>query len=127
VTQILYLTTSLLGRLLLFRREFDQYINLRPCCLFPGVTSPLANREGEPIDFITVRENTEGEYSSVGGCIFEGTDGETVIQDTVFTRTDVDRVLRYAFELARSRQPRNWRRPPNSTAYLLLCPTGTSA
>ncbi|KIK04932.1 hypothetical protein K443DRAFT_130575 [Laccaria amethystina LaAM-08-1] len=98
----IYFGAGMMATLLLFRREFDQYINLRPCCLFPGVTSPLANREGEPIDFITVRENTEGEYSSVGGCIFEGTDGETVIQDTVFTRTDVDRVLRYAFELARS-------------------------
>ena len=94
---------SLWGSLLLFHREFDQYINLRPCRLLPGVTSPLANRERNPIDFITVRENTEGEYSSVGGRIFEGTERETVIQNTVFTRTGVDRVLRYAFELARSR------------------------
>lgn len=94
---------SLWGSLLLFRREFDQYINLRPCRLMPGVTSPLANREGKPIDFVTVRENTEGEYSSIGGRIFEGTDRETVIQNTVFTRVGVDRVVRYAFELARSR------------------------
>lgn len=94
---------SLWGSLLLFRREFDQYINLRPCRLLPGVTSPLANRERNPIDFIIVRENTEGEYSSVGGRIFEGTERETVIQNTIFTRTGVDRVLRYAFELARSR------------------------
>jgi len=94
---------SLWGSLLLFRREFDQYINLRPCRLMPGVTSPLANREGKPIDFVTVRENTEGEYSSIGGRIFQGTDRETVIQNTVFTRTGVDRVVRYAFELARSR------------------------
>jgi len=88
---------------LLFRREFDQYINLRPCRLVPGVTSPLANRDGKPIDFVTVRENTEGEYSSIGGRIFEGTERETVIQNTVFTRIGVDRVVRYAFELARSR------------------------
>jgi len=96
---------SLWGSLLLFRHEFDQYINLRPCRLLPGVISPLANREGKPIDFITVKENTEGEYSSVGGRIFEGTEREQVIQNTVFTRTGVDRVLRlgYALELARSR------------------------
>ncbi|RDB22978.1 D-malate dehydrogenase [decarboxylating] [Hypsizygus marmoreus] len=94
---------SLWGSLLAFRREFDQYINLRPCRLIPGVPSPLANRAGKPIDFVTVRENTEGEYSSIGGKIFEGTERETVIQNTVFTRIGVDRVVRYAFELARSR------------------------
>ncbi|KXN87177.1 D-malate dehydrogenase [decarboxylating] [Leucoagaricus sp. SymC.cos] len=94
---------SLWGSILLFRREFDQYINLRPCRLIPGVTSPLANREGRNIDFVTVRENTEGEYSSIGGRIFGGTERETIIQNTVFTRTGVDRVVRYAFELARSR------------------------
>ena len=94
---------SLWGSILLFRREFDQYINLRPCHLIPGVTSPLANREGKNIDFVTVRENTEGEYSSIGGRIFGGTERETVIQNTVFTRIGVDRVVRYAFELARSR------------------------
>lgn len=94
---------SLWGSILLFRREFDQYINLRPCRLISGVTSPLANRECKNIDFVTVRENTEGEYSSIGGRIFEGTERETVIQNTVFTRTGVDRVVRYAFELARSR------------------------
>ncbi|KAG5350614.1 D-malate dehydrogenase [decarboxylating] [Termitomyces sp. T112] len=94
---------SLWGSILTFRREFDQYINLRPCRLIPGVVSPLANRGGKPIDFVTIRENTEGEYSSIGGKIFEGTDRETVIQNTVFTRTGVDRVVRYAFELARSR------------------------
>ncbi|KAF8077615.1 tartrate dehydrogenase [Lyophyllum atratum] len=94
---------SLWGSILTFRREFDQYINLRPCRLIPGVTSPLANRDGKHIDFITVRENTEGEYSSIGGKIFEGTERETVIQNTVFTRVGVDRVVRYAFELARSR------------------------
>lgn len=94
---------SLWGSLLKFRREFDQYINLRPCRLMPGVPSPLAGREPGSIDFVTVRENTEGEYSSIGGRIFEGTDRETVVQNTVFTRTGVDRVLRYAFKLAQSR------------------------
>ncbi|OLN96917.1 D-malate dehydrogenase [decarboxylating] protein-like protein [Colletotrichum chlorophyti] len=94
---------SLWGSLLKFRREFDQYINLRPCRLMPGVKSPLADRNPGDIDFWIVRENTEGEYSSIGGKIFEGTDRETVIQETVMTRTGVDRVLRYAFDLAQSR------------------------
>ena len=94
---------TLWGSLLKFRREFDQYINLRPCRLMPGVPCPLAGRKPGDIDFWIVRENTEGEYSSVGGKIFEGTDRETVIQETIMTRTGVDRVLRYAFELAQSR------------------------
>jgi len=94
---------SLWGSLLKFRREFDQYVNLRPCRLMPGVPCPLAGRKPGDIDFWIVRENTEGEYSSVGGKIFEGTDRETVIQETVMTRVGVDRVLRYAFELAQSR------------------------
>ncbi|KAI1206389.1 tartrate dehydrogenase [Annulohypoxylon truncatum] len=94
---------SLWGSLLKFRREFDQYINLRPCRLMAGVKSPLADRKPGDIDFWIVRENTEGEYSSIGGKIFEGTDRETVIQETVMTRTGIDRVLRYAFDLAQSR------------------------
>ncbi|KAF6824178.1 tartrate dehydrogenase [Colletotrichum musicola] len=94
---------SLWGSLLKFRREFDQYINLRPCRLMPGVRSPLAGRKPGDIDFWIVRENTEGEYSSIGGKMFEGTDREFVIQETVMTRTGVDRVLRYAFDLAQSR------------------------
>ncbi|KAH6990189.1 hypothetical protein EDB80DRAFT_729649 [Ilyonectria destructans] len=94
---------SLWGSLLKFRREFDQYINLRPCRLMPGVKSPLAGRKPGDIDFWIVRENTEGEYSSVGGIMFEGTERETVIQETIMTRVGVDRVLRYAFDLANSR------------------------
>lgn len=94
---------TLWGSLLKFRREFDQYINLRPCRLMPGVPCPLVGRKPGDIDFWIVRENTEGEYSSIGGKIFEGTERETVIQETVMTRTGVDRVLRYAFELAQSR------------------------
>ncbi|KAI0018526.1 tartrate dehydrogenase [Xylariomycetidae sp. FL0641] len=94
---------SLWGSLLKFRREFDQYINLRPSRLMPGVRCPLAGREPGDIDFWIVRENTEGEYSSIGGKIFEGTDRETVVQETVMTRVGVDRVLRYAFDLAQSR------------------------
>jgi tartrate dehydrogenase/decarboxylase/D-malate dehydrogenase len=94
---------SLWGSLLKFRREFDQYINLRPCRLMPGIPSPLAGRKPGEIDFWIVRENTEGEYSSIGGTMFEGTEREVVIQETVMTRVGVDRVLRYAFDLAQSR------------------------
>lgn len=94
---------SLWGSLLQFRRRFDQYVSLRPVKLLKGVTSPLANRAPGEVDFYVVRENTEGEYSSIGGRIFEGTDREAVMQETVMTRTGVDRILRYAFELARSR------------------------
>ena len=96
---------SLWGSLLKFRREFDQYVNLRPARLMPGVPSPLAGRKAGDIDFWIVRENTEGEYSSIGGRMFEGTDREIVMQETVMSRTGVDRVLRYAFDLA-SRRPR---------------------
>lgn len=96
---------SLWGSLLKFRREFDQYINLRPVRLMPGVASPLANRRPGDIDFYVVRENTEGEYSSIGGRMFEGTDREFAIQETVMTRTGVDRVLKFAFELA-ARRPK---------------------
>lgn len=94
---------SLWGSLLQFRRHFDQYVNLRPVRLMPGVASPLAGRQPGDVDFYVVRENTEGEYSSIGGKMFEGTDREIVVQETVMTRTGVDRILRYAFELAQRR------------------------
>ncbi len=97
---------SLWGSLLLFRREFDQYVNLRPVRLMPGVPCPLAGRKPGDIDFYVVRENTEGEYSSIGGKLFPGTDRETVLQESVFTRKGVDRILRYAFELAKTRPRR---------------------
>jgi tartrate dehydrogenase/decarboxylase/D-malate dehydrogenase len=94
---------SLWGSLLKFRREFDQYVNLRPVRLMPGVPCPLANKKPGDIDFYVVRENTEGEYSSVGGKMFEGTDRELVLQESVFTRHGTDRILKYAFDLAQSR------------------------
>jgi tartrate dehydrogenase/decarboxylase/D-malate dehydrogenase len=94
---------SLWGSLLKFRREFDQYINLRPVRLFEGVPCPLANRKPGDIDFYVVRENTEGEYTNLGGIMFPGTEREMVIQESVFTRHGADRVLKYAFELANSR------------------------
>ncbi|MEX3015813.1 tartrate dehydrogenase [Gymnodinialimonas hymeniacidonis] len=94
---------SLWGSLLQFRREFDQYVSLRPARAMPGVPLPLAGREPGEIDMMIVRENTEGEYSSIGGRMFPGTEREVVIQETVMTRTGVDRILRYAFELAAKR------------------------
>ncbi|MEK8051233.1 tartrate dehydrogenase [Ideonella sp. DXS22W] len=94
---------SLWGSLLKFRREFDQYINLRPAKLMPGVPCPLANKKPGDIDMLIVRENTEGEYTSLGGVMFPGTDREFVIQENVFTRQGSERLLKYAFELARQR------------------------
>ncbi len=91
---------SLWGSLLKFRREFDQYINLRPVKLMPGVTSPLANRKPGDINFYIIRENTEGEYSSIGGKMFPDTEREIVMQETIMSRVGVDRVLKFAFELA---------------------------
>ena len=95
---------SLWGVLIPIRRTFQQYVNLRPVRLFEGIETPLKNRNPADIDFTIVRENNEGEYSNIGGRIYEGTEQETVVQQTVFTRTGVDRVLRFAFNLARSRK-----------------------
>jgi tartrate dehydrogenase/decarboxylase/D-malate dehydrogenase len=94
---------SLWGLLIKIRREFQQYANIRPVRLMPGIDSPLKNREAGSIDFIVVRENNEGEYTSLGGRAFEGTEHEFVVQESIFTRRGVDRILRYAFELARTR------------------------
>lgn len=98
---------SLWGSLLQFRREFDQYVNLRPVRLMQGVRSPLAGRNPGDIDFYIVRENTEGEYSSVGGKMYAGTEREIVIQETVMSRTGIDRVLKFAFELASRREAKH--------------------
>jgi tartrate dehydrogenase/decarboxylase/D-malate dehydrogenase len=94
---------SLWGSLLKFRREFDQYINLRPVRLFEGVPCPLAGRKPGDIDYFVVRENTEGEYTNLGGIMYPGTDREIVVQETVMSRFGTDRVLKYAYELAKSR------------------------
>jgi tartrate dehydrogenase/decarboxylase/D-malate dehydrogenase len=94
---------SLWGSLLKFRREFDQYINLRPVRLFDGVPCPLAGRKPGDIDYFVVRENTEGEYTNLGGVMYAGTEREIVIQESVYSRFGADRVLKYAFELANSR------------------------
>src|SRR5712671_6622180 len=97
---------SLWGLLIRIRRGFQQYVNLRPIRLMPTVVSPLRDRNVGDIDIMLVRENTEGEYSDQGRVLFEGTDEEVVIQESVFTRRGVDRILRYAFELARRRKRR---------------------
>ena len=118
---------SLWESLLLFRREFDQYINLRPARLMPGVTAPVVRRDGSPrqpgeIDMLIVRENTEGEYSSIGGRMFEGTEREMVMQETVMTRLGVDRVLRFAFELAQSRPRRHLTSATKSNGIAITMP-----
>ncbi|MEJ5156049.1 tartrate dehydrogenase [Gluconobacter wancherniae] len=92
---------SLWGLLLKIRREFDQYVNLRPVRLLPGIPCPLANKKPGDVDFWIVRENVEGEYSQIGGRFAEGTEAEGVVQSAVFTKLGTDRILRYAFELAR--------------------------
>lgn len=94
---------SLWGLLIPIRREFDQYVNLRPVRLFDGVPCPLANKKPGDIDFYVVRENVEGEYSAIGGIQYEGTEHEMVSQQSMFTRRGTDRILKYAFDLAQSR------------------------
>ena len=94
---------SLWDSLIKFRREFDQYVNLRPVKLMPGVACPLANRKVGDIDYYVVRENTEGEYSSMGGRLYEGTEREMAQQISTFSRKGVDRILKFAFELAMKR------------------------
>ncbi|KAK5382080.1 hypothetical protein LTR20_007843 [Exophiala xenobiotica] len=113
---------SLWGSLLKFRREFDQYINLRPARLMPGVKCPLRDRAPGDIDMWIVRENTEGEYSSIGGMMFEGTDREFVVQETVMTRQGVDRVVKYAFELARSRPKKHLTSATKSNGISITMP-----
>ena len=98
---------SLWGLLLPIRRRFDQYVNLRPVRLLKGITSPLADRGPADIDFLVVRENTEGEYSNTGGRLFENSERECVVQESIFTRTGVDRIIRYACELAMRRPARH--------------------
>ncbi|MGI6855869.1 tartrate dehydrogenase [Mesorhizobium sp. 1B3] len=113
---------SLWGSLLQFRREFDQYVNLRPVRLMPGVPTPLAGRVPGSIDFYIVRENTEGEYSSIGGRMFAGTEREVVIQETVMSRIGVDRILRYAFELAGRREARHLTSATKSNGISITMP-----
>ena len=119
--------TSLWGSLLLFRREFDQYVNLRPARLMPGIIAPVVRRDGSPrlpgeIDMYIVRENTEGEYSSIGGRMYPGTDREIVMQESVFSRHGVDRVLKFAFELAQSRAKKHLTSATKSNGIAITMP-----
>jgi tartrate dehydrogenase/decarboxylase/D-malate dehydrogenase len=118
---------SLWGSLLKFRRDFDQYVNLRPARLMPGIRSPLVDRHGLPlkpgdIDMWIVRENTEGEYSSIGGRMYEGSEREIVMQQTVMSRVGVDRVLKFAFELAASRARRKLTSATKSNGIAITMP-----
>ncbi len=118
---------SLWGSLLLFRREFDQYVNLRPARLMPGIIAPVVRRDGsrrEPgeIDMYIVRENTEGEYSSIGGRMYAGTAREIVMQETVMSRIGVDRVLKFAFELAQSRSKKHLTSATKSNGIAITMP-----
>ncbi len=118
---------SLWGSLVLFRREFDQYINLRPARLMPGIICPVLRRDGSrrdpgEIDMLIVRENTEGEYSSIGGRMFPGTEREIVMQETVMSRIGVDRVLKFAFELAQSRPKKHLTSATKSNGIAITMP-----
>jgi len=113
---------SLWGLLIPIRRQFQQYVNLRPVRLMPGIRSPLAGRAPGDIDFWIVRENNEGEYSSVGGRMFAGTEDEIVIQESIFTRRGVDRILRYAFELARQRPKKHLTSATKSNGIAITMP-----
>ena len=118
---------SLWGSLLLFRREFDQYVNLRPARLMPGIIAPVVRRDGSPrepgeIDMYIVRENTEGEYSSIGGRMYPGTEREIVMQETVMSRIGVDRVLKFAFELAQSRPKKHLTSATKSNGIAITMP-----
>jgi len=113
---------SLWGLLIPIRRGFDQYANVRPCRLMPGARTPLANRTEKDIDFYVVRENTEGEYSSIGGRLYDGTDREFATQQAVFSRRGVDRIMKYAFELAMTRKRRKLTSATKSNGITITMP-----
>jgi tartrate dehydrogenase/decarboxylase / D-malate dehydrogenase len=113
---------SLWEMLIPMRREFDLWVNLRPVRLMPGIEPPVRNRRAGDIDFWVVRENTEGEYSSIGGRLFAGTGRETVIQESVFTRHGTDRIMRWAFQLARSRPKKHLTSATKSNGISITMP-----
>ena len=113
---------SLWGLLIPIRRGFQQYANLRPVRLMPGIASPLAGRKAGEIDFLIVRENNEGEYSSIGGRFNEGTDAELVVQESIFTRRGVDRILRFAYELASGRPGKHLTSATKSNGITITMP-----
>ena len=113
---------SLWDSLMKFRKGFDQYVNLRPVRLMPGIACPLSGRKVGEIDYYVVRENTEGEYSAVGGRVFEGTDREMAVQQSIFTRKGVDRIMKYAFELAMTRPRRRVTSATKSNGIAITMP-----
>ena len=113
---------SLWGLLIPIRREFQQYVNLRPVRLLPGITPPVHGYEPGDIDFYVVRENCEGEYSEMGGRIYAGLPNETVIQESVFSRMGVDRILKYAFELGMSRADKHVTSATKSNGIIYTMP-----
>lgn len=113
---------SLWGLLIPIRREFHQYVNLRPVRLMPGIPSPLANRQVGDIDYYVVRENNEGEYSEIGGRLYADTDEEVVTQQSIFTRKGTDRILKYAFELAQSRPKKHLTSATKSNGIMYSMP-----
>jgi tartrate dehydrogenase/decarboxylase/D-malate dehydrogenase len=113
---------SLWGLLIPIRRGFQQYVNFRPVRNMRGITSPLRNIEAGKIDFCVVRENNEGEYSNIGGMMYEGTDQEFVVQETVFTRKGVERIMRFAFDLARKREKKQVTSVTKSNGIIFTMP-----
>ena len=113
---------SLWGSIIQFRREYDQYVSLRPARLMPGVPCPLAGRGPGDIDMMIVRENTEGEYSAIGGVSFPGTPREIVVQETIMTRHGTDRILRYAFDLAQKRPKKHLTSATKSNGIAITMP-----
>jgi tartrate dehydrogenase/decarboxylase/D-malate dehydrogenase len=113
---------SLWGLLIPIRRGFQQYVNFRPVRNMRGMTSPLRNIEAGQIDFCVVRENNEGEYSNVGGMMYEGTDQEFVVQETVFTRKGVERIMRFAFDLALRREKKKVTSVTKSNGIIFTMP-----
>jgi tartrate dehydrogenase/decarboxylase / D-malate dehydrogenase len=113
---------SLWEMLIPMRREFDLWVNLRPVRLMPGIEPPVRNRKPGDIDFWVVRENTEGEYSSIGGRLYGGTPQEVVMQESVFTRRGTDRILRWAFELANSRPKKHLTSATKSNGIAITMP-----
>jgi tartrate dehydrogenase/decarboxylase/D-malate dehydrogenase len=113
---------SLWGLLIPIRRAFQEYINLRPVRLLSGITSPLRDKKPEDIDFYVVRENNEGEYSDVGGRIYVGTGQEAAVQESVFTRQGIERVMRFAFELAGRRSKKHLTSATKSNGIIYTMP-----
>jgi tartrate dehydrogenase/decarboxylase/D-malate dehydrogenase len=113
---------SLWGLLIPIRRNFQQYANVRPVRLMPGIASPLANRHTGEIDMVIVRENSEGEYSSIGGRFGEGTENETAVQESLFTRRGTDRILKYAYDIARSRPKKHLTSATKSNGITITMP-----